>query len=334
MICASILSPVVVLIRTLIQVARQIVHTVCEWVSSAITVVREVVERVCEWLPWPLSTICGWVTRLIEVVETVWDWVCHEVLETIFEWIEIVFEYVFYILKWICWAVDWVLRGPALLLCHLGIRPRKFIGACVKILADEAGTPAVPVADVQAMLRDAATIFGRCRIAFVVCSIEIVVKPEFLTSTTCEFAGMFRRFFTWFSAHGCGCCSLVTVYFVRDISGASGCAYPGTDWVTVDADGDGTTVVQEIGHLADLWGHSADPNNVMTDQPGGTHDQITQGQCCMIRTSRFARLLPPCDLAGLAHAALEERLRRSVGEPFRRKERRRGEGGRPRLGSH
>lgn len=329
MICISILSPFVVLVRTLLQVARQIVRTVCEWLSSTITVVKEVVQKVCSWLPWPLDKICNWVTKLVEVVETVWNWVCHDVIETVFEWIEILVEYVVYILKWICWVIDWGIRGPELLLCHLGLRPRQFMGVCVKILADEAGNLAIPTADVQAMLRDAGAIFQRCNIALVVCGFELVIKPEFLDSTTCAFSGMFRRFFTWFSAHTCGCCSTVTVYFVRDIVDARGCAYPGTDWVTVDAQGDGTTIVQEIGHLADLWAHSSDPNNVMTDQPGGTHDQITEGQCCMIRTSRFARFVRPCGLGVLRKAAFEERLKHSVGEPFKRKERKRGEKGRP-----
>lgn len=255
------------------------------------------------------------------MVETVWNWVCHDVIETIFEWVEILVEYVVYVLKWICWVVDWVIRLPGLLLCLAGIEPPKFLGVCVKILADNAGDPAIPLADVRAMMRDAAAIFRRCNINLVVCSFEVVIKPEFLTSTTCGFAGMFRRFFTWFSAHTCGCCSTVTVYFVRDIASASGCAYPGTDWVTVDAQGDGTVVVQEIGHLCDLWSHSSDPNNVMTDQGGGTHDQITDTQCCMIRTSRFAKFAPPCDLTTVSVASLKERLEQSVGESFNRKER-------------
>ena len=321
MICAAILSPIVIIVRTLIQVIREVVRTVCEWVSKVITVVKEVVEKVCTWLPWPLSTLCEWVTKLIEVVETVWEWVCREVIERIIDWIEIIVEYVIYVLKWICWVIDWIVRGPALLLCSLGIKPRRFLGVCVKILADNAGNPAIPLATVQGMLRDAAAIFGRCNINMVVCSFEIVRKPEFLDSTTCEFSGMFKSFFTWFSANSCGCCTTVTVYFVRDIVDASGCAYPGSDWVTVDAAGDGTVVVQEIGHLADLWPHSSDPNNVMTDQPGGTHDQITDFQCCMIRTSRFVRALPPCGLAVLRHAALDEMLESSIGGPFERKER-------------
>ena len=116
-------------------------------------------------------------------------------------------------------------------------------------------------------------------------------------------------------------CSTVTVYFVEDIVSASGCAYPGTNWVTVDAGCDGTVVVQEIGHLADLWRHSDDPDNVMTDQTGGTHDQITENQCCMIRTSRFVRFEPACGLIGLRAKPLHERLEFFVGGPFKRKDR-------------
>lgn len=321
MICIAILSPIIVLVRTVIRLARQIVRTVCEWVSSLITVVKEVLEKVCDWLPWPLSEICNWVIRLVTVVETVWNWVCHEVIETIFEIIEIIVEYLVYILKWVCWLLDWIIRLPELLLCHLGVKPRKYMGVCVKVLADSRGNPAIPLPEVQAMMRDAAAIFDRCNIGMVVCGFEVVIKPEYLRSTTCEVSGMFKRFFTWFSANTCGCCTTVTVYFVRDIEGAVGCAYPGTDWVTVDAQGDGTVVVQEIGHLCDLWEHTPDPDNVMTDQPGGTHDQVTESQCCMIRTSRFARFVLPCDLIRLPSPDMHERLEQSKGEPFNRRER-------------
>ncbi|MEO7660394.1 MAG: hypothetical protein ABIV48_12345 [Pyrinomonadaceae bacterium] len=318
MLCIAILSPIVVLVRTFIQIVRDIVRTVCDWVSSVITTIKEVVERVCSWLPWPLNKLCNWVTKLIEVVETVWDWVCREVIERIIDWIEIIVEYVIYILKWVCWVIDWIVRGPALLLCLLGIEPRRFMGVCVKILADDAGNPGIPLATVQAMMRDAAAILRRCNISMVVCSIEIIRKPEYLDSTTCDFSGMFKRFFTWFSANECSCCSNVTVYFVRNIVDASGCAYPGTNWVTVAADGSGCTVVQEIGHLADLWAHSDTPGNVMANPCG---DSITDFQCCMIRTSRFVKAIPPCGLSLRKHAHLEEAFEESIGEPFEREER-------------
>jgi hypothetical protein len=321
MICNAILTPVVLIVRTLVQVARQIVRTVCEWVSSVITVVKEVLERVCEWLPWPLSELCSWVRRLVTVVETVWNWVCHDVLETIIDVIEVFFEYVIYVLKWVCWAIDWVIRLPGLLLCLLGIEPRKYMGVCVKLLADGRGNPAVSLADAQGMMRDAASLLRRCNIDLVVCSYEVVVKPEYLSSTVCTLSGMFQRFFSWFSSNTCGCCSTVTVYFVQDIKEAQGCSYPGTDWILVDAKGDGTVVVHEIGHLADLWSHTSDPDNIMTNTPGGTHDQITDFQCCMLRTSRFARFLLPCGLVAAGRDDAHEPHDHAAGAPFKRKER-------------
>ena len=290
--CHSVLTPVIVLIRTLVQTVREVVRTVCDWVSSTITTIKTVVERVCTWLPWPLSELCKLVTRVIEVVETVWNWVCHEVIDRIFEWVERIVEYIAYIVRWVCWVVSWVIRGPALLLCMLGLKPRRFLHVCVHVLTDAEGQPAVEWAKVDRDLRQAQAILDNCNLQIVVTERRRVAKAEFMDGTTCEFGGLFSDFFTWFSAHECGGCAAVTVYYVRSIPGAIGCAYPGANWVTVAAGGDGRTMVQEIGHLADLWGHSSDPNNVMTDQPGGTADQITAFQCCMLRTSRFSSGVP------------------------------------------
>ena len=322
MICNAILTPIVLIIRTIIEVIREIVTTVCGWVSTVIKTIKTIVEKICKWLPWPLDKLCDLVTKVIEVTETIWDWVCREVIQRIVDLIEIIVEYVIYILKWVCWAIDWVIRFPDLILCWLGIETRRYVTVCVKILTDARGNPAVPVATVEGWLRDAGTIFGRCNITLAVCSIELVSKPEYLDGTTCDFSGMFSRFFTWFAHHTYGCCSSITVYIVRSIPGASGCAYPGSDWVTVAANGDGTVIVQEIGHLADLWSHSSDPDNVMTDQGGGTHDQITSGQCCMLRTARFSLGYPRChELHRLDPKSLERHLSHWRGEPFERKPR-------------
>ena len=61
-------------------------------------------------------------------------------------------------------------------------------------------------------------------------------------------------------------------------------------------------------------------DNVMTDQPGGTHDQITRWQCCMIRTSRFVTIVPPLELTGLTATAELEATLGPVERAFRRKE--------------
>ena len=278
--CARILIPLVVTIRAIVHLVTEVVRTVCDWITTAITVVREVCEEVCGWLG-PFSFLCDWVCKLVEVVETVTEWICEEVIETILVAIEIVFEYVFYVAQWVCWVIDWVLRLPGLLVCRV-------IRVCVKNLAGADGVGAATNAEIDAMLAQAATILSNCDIRLVEVARETIREPRFLTTTVCDVGGMGRRFFTWFSEHACARPCTFTAYIVDDIVGASGCAYPGTNWVVVEDTSPGSTMVQELGHLADLWGHTSDPNNVMTDQPGGTADQITSFQCCMIRTSRFA----------------------------------------------
>jgi hypothetical protein len=237
------------------------------------------------------------VTRLIEVIETVWEWVCREVIDRIIRWIEVILEYVYYILTWVCWVIDWVFRLPELLFCLIGVRPPKFIRVCVVVLTDRRGVPALPLDQANTIMQDAARIFRQCNIRLVINRTELVAREEFLDTTTCEFSGMFSGFFQWFSERAAPDC--VTVYFVRDIVGASGCAYPGAQWVTVDAQARGCTVVQEIGHLADLWGHSDTPGNVMANPCG---DDLTRAQCCMIRTSRFATMFPTLALTRLTAA--------------------------------
>ena len=319
LICDWVLTPIVIVIRTLIRVVREVVRTVCEWVTSTITVVKEVCEEVCGWLG-PLSFLCDWVCKLIEVVETFTEWVCREVIDRIISWVETFVEYVIYLLRWVCWLIEWPFRLVALIACVIGFHPRRTMRVCVKILTDSSNNPAVPLADVDGMMQDAAAILARCQIELLVVDRQLISKQEYLDTTTCNFAGMFSGFFVWFSRMACEGRCTVTVYFVRDIVSASGCAYPGANWVTIDAQGDGSTVVQEIGHLADLWAHTSDPDNVMTDQGGGTHDQITNWQCCMIRTSRFTCNVNPIELtrqlaADAIVVASETPFRRKSGAP-------------------
>jgi hypothetical protein len=295
MICNAILTPIVLIIRTFIQILRTIVRTVCGWVSTVIKTIKTIVEKICKWLPWPLDKLCDLVTKTIEVFETVWNWVCENILETIVDIIEIVLEYIIYILKWVCWLIDWVIRFPDLILCWLGVETRRYISVCVKVLTDDAMVPGVPLTEVEAELQQAARIFEKCNITLVVCSIELVRKPEYLDGIDCGVGGLFKRFFTWFSNNTCGCCSSITIYYVRSISGARGCAYPGTDWVAIGKDGTGNSIAHEIGHLADMWGHNNDPNNLMYGKGAGS--EVTHNQCCKIRTARFSLGYPLCRAA-------------------------------------
>ena len=97
--CRLILEPVILIIKTFIQVARDIARTVCEWVTRTIRTVREVVEKICKSLPWPLSLLCNFVTKVIEVIENITEWVCREVIDRIFELFQVVMEYIYYIAR-------------------------------------------------------------------------------------------------------------------------------------------------------------------------------------------------------------------------------------------
>ena len=253
------------------------------------------------------------------MVETVTKWICEEVIDRIISWVEVVLEYVYYVLEWVCWLVDWILfRWLDFLLCWFGFRPRRVLRVCVKILTDPAGSSAVSLSDANNMMADAAAIFARCDVRLVIVETTFLDLPEFMTTTSCGFGSMFSAFWLAFSERACHNHPVVTVFFVERMTNASGCAFPGTDWVIVPNPangGDGTVVVQEIGHLADLWGHSDDPNNVMTDQPGGgTHDQITRVQCCMIRSSRFVSGVP---VVGLVTTTAFDLTTRDFGMPPR-----------------
>lgn len=291
-VCSWVISPIITLIKTLVNVARIIVETVCEWVSSVIKTIKTIVSTVCSWLPWPLNKVCDLVTTIIEVFETVWDWICHEVFRIVFEIIEWIIVIIEYILKWVCWLIDWIaFRWIDYLLCRWGFEPKRCLRLCIKILTDARGTPAATTAEVDAAIAQAQIVLDHCHIEIVVQEKVFIEKAEFMTTTTCGPSSMFTSFFKWMSWNTCRCCNTITVYFVRSMTNAGGCAFPGTDFIIVANDrppvGMGNTLVQESGHLCDLWQHSSDPNNVMTDQPGGTADQITEHQCCIIRSSRF-----------------------------------------------
>lgn len=307
--CRVILEPVILFIRTFVQVLREIARTICEWVTRTIRTIREVIERVCRSLPWPLSLLCNLVTKVIEVIENITEWVCREVIDRFFEWVEIVLEYIYYIARWICWLVNWItVRWIEYLLCRAGFEISKNMRVCVKVLSQNitdkrtgvvTTQPAATPAEIDAMLTQASAIFRRCNINLIVEDINVIGLPQFLRTTTCGFGSTFSDFWITFSKRACTTKSLtpvITIYIVETMVDAGGCAFPGADWMITNNPANsagglpqsaGNTIVQEIGHLCDLWAHSSDPNNVMTDQPGGTSDQIDEHQCCIIRSSRF-----------------------------------------------
>ncbi len=287
-ICTSLLVPFYFIIQVLIPVIREIVKTVCAWVSTVITTVKEVVSKICGYLPWPLNKLCNWVTTLITVLETIWNFVCNTVIETILDWITQIITYVIYILRIICLVIHFIIGIPALILCLLGLHPKKKLRVCIKVLTDEKGNTTVTKDSVFENINSLKKIFSQCNIEVILTSIQFVVKPQYLSTTNCSFWGIFTSWHAWFATNTCSCCNEITVYFVDNITGASGCTYWGENFCRVDggANSDPTVMAHEIGHILSLP-HSSDSNNLMYASNSSSSTKLTHLQCCIIRRSPF-----------------------------------------------
>jgi hypothetical protein len=201
-------------------------------------------------------------------------------------------EYLLYLLGWGCWLLEWLARIPHIASdASASAAPRR-VRVWGAPLLRGATEPSAASARARAVLAEAGTLLAPLGLSVDVEDVQPVRIPDGMPPPACGPAALFGRFFAWASGRAAEAPRL-TVYFVEDMRPLAGCAVPGTDWIVVDLRTDGTTVVHEMGHLADLWRHHPDPANVMTDRAGGSHDRITRFQAAMIRTSRFAVPITP-----------------------------------------
>jgi hypothetical protein len=205
---------------------------------------------------------------------------------------EVTAEYVFYLAGWVAWGLDWVVRAPALWSAGGGRVPAgqttAEIVARAVVLTSPGPNPVATLSRARAVCREAAALLGRYGIGVSLEEVAVHPLPPGLRLPGCGVTDLLGRFFSWASARSAPS-PILTIYFVEELQNLAGCSIPGADWIIVALGTDGTTVVHEFGHLADLWRHHPDSANVMTDRPGGTHDEITPFQLAMIRTSRFVR---------------------------------------------
>jgi hypothetical protein len=261
MIRSVVVEPAAILCRALTRAAFHLLAAVTAWIPS--------------------STLRGGILRIAAAA------------------LEMPVEAAIFVAGWAAWALDWVFRLPALSITSAGrMRPGHL--AAEGVLLIEPGQPGQPdlaprIARAEAMMAGAGRLLARHDIALLAGPIAVAVLPRGTKLPHGGPIGLFQRFFSWASARAGGSSFGLTVYFVGGLGPLAGCAFPGADWIVVDLGTDGTTIVHEIGHLADLWRHSPDPDNVMTDRPGGRHDALTPSQRALLRTCRFVGRLPPCD---------------------------------------
>ena len=292
MLCQIVLLPLTILLTVVIPIIQQIITTVCNWVSSVISVVKTVVSQVCDWLPWPLDTICDWVTQVITVLETVWNWVCNTVVQSIITLITILLSLIIWLARIICIIIMIIIGLPGLLLCALGLRIPMHVRICIKVITDEKGVSQVTDAAIAASIETMRRVYAMCDITVQVDGIERIAAPEML-STPDSWTGLFTPWHAWFSAHACGCCNQLTVFFVDQITGTSnGLTFWGDNWCRVDAgaNSDPTIMAHEIGHACSLTHDNDDNTNLMfpnSGPPTNPRNTLSNFQCCWMRMSPF-----------------------------------------------
>jgi hypothetical protein len=287
-VCTALVFPIYFVLQIFMQVVTQVVQTVCNWVSTVIQVVTQVVSQVCSWLPWPLSTVCNWVTTVLTSFQTVWNMVCNTILQTIIAVVAVLISVILYIVRIVCIVINIIIGIPAFVLCRLGLNAPKRLRICIKVLTDANDQSAVTSAAVIQNIERLIVAYKQCNIEVRILGIERIVKPEYLSSTDSSFTSIFSAWHLWFTQTACGCCSLVTVYVVDEVIGASGLTFWGDSWCRVDAEcnNDDTVMAHEVGHILSLW-HIGDPNNVMYAATSATAHGFTSFQCCLAKRSPF-----------------------------------------------
>lgn len=291
MICYTLLLPLIILVDVILTIARQIVQTICSWVSTVISTIKQVVQKVCDWLPWPLDSICNWVTTAITVLETVWNWVCNTVISWVFDVINYFFQFIIWLVRVICIIVTVIISLPGLLLCSLGLRVPAHIRVSIKVITDNEGNSKVTDAAVQQSKDLMRKVYEQCDIRVEFDGVERVAAPDLLV-TADAWWGLFAPWHAKYAALTFGCCNQVTVFFIDTITGTSnGLTYWGDNWCRVDssANNDPTIMAHEVGHICNLWHDSSNTNLMFANSgpPTNPRNTLSGFQCCWMRTSPF-----------------------------------------------
>lgn len=295
-------------IQERIEETRTEAHEECRSVSRTIT------ETICSWMPWPLSELCNLVTRVITeivcaivyVVITIVSWVTRIVCETIFilDWI------ITHLVGILEWLGNRIITLPEWLGCLVGIKfGQKKFRICPIVITDEKGNPAVPLAEIQRQIATAVTIYNQCNVSVIASPITVITdKPHLFDASGCNAGGYFSGDRSEYEHLSC-CPGIIEslkclrfpsgIIFPRHIlkviwvnslsSGDRGCYMLPESFALIASTGAIDTLAHEMGHAADLL-HRSEPDNLM-NTPTRTASNLTDFQCCTIRTSRFVTIL-------------------------------------------
>lgn len=290
------------------QVQERIETTRTEAQNQCRSVSRTITETICSWLPWPLDDLCDLVTRVIieticaivYVVITIVSWVWRTVCEIIaaIDWV----------ITLVVGALEWlgnrIITLPELLFCFAGITlGRKNYRICPMVIADERGNPLVPIATIQRQIEVATAIFKKCNVNLIASSIVVVTgKSHLAVGPDCGAGGFFSEHKLEYEH--LSCCNgllervkclrfpsgliwpreILKAIWLQDVPGKAGCYIFPDSFVQIDNGGTENILAHEMGHACDLT-HRDNVNNLM--HSSAANSDLTNSQCCTIRTGRF-----------------------------------------------
>lgn len=290
------------------QVQERIESTRTELQNQCRNVTRTITETICTWLPWPLDDLCDLVTRvitevvcsLVYVVVTIVSWVWRTVCEIIgvLDWI----------IDLVVGALEWlgnrIITFPEWLLCLAGVGlPRKNFRICPMVIADEKGNPLVPLETIQSHIRAARAVFNKCNVNVIASPVILVTgKSHLAVGPECGAGGFFSQHKLEYERLSC-CDGLfdsvkclrfpsgliwprevLKAIWLADVPGKAGCYIFPDSFVQIDNGGSVNILAHELGHACDLT-HRDNTNNLM--HSSATNSDLTDFQCCTIRTGRF-----------------------------------------------
>ena len=274
----------------LVRVGTQSVRSLAIAGTRLLIGVGEALLQLAKWLcgilPVPFSVICRALAALLSFLLSLAKYAIA-LGEIGFDIIEAFLEYLYWLIGWLVWAVTWLASAIDLGLCALAPHAPRTMTLNVQILMDDAGHQAASVADVRDALRQASHLLAECgvRLEYTI-AVTSVSNTRLFKPYPCGGGLLTSPDFIWFSKNTGQHC--LTMYVVDSIQGKWGCALPGTNWFLLDRHADGRVLAHEIGHLCDL-AHASNTGNLMQASPWTDIDSF---QCCMFRTSRFARAFP------------------------------------------
>ena len=171
------------------------------------------------------------------------------------------------------------------------------------VIADKAGEPIVPVEEIQRQIRAAIEIFRQCNVNVVASRVVVITgKSHLAVGPSCDADGFASQHKLEYE--NLSCCNglldsvrclrfpsgliwprhILKAIWLDDVPGKAGCYLFPNSYVQIDKTATINILAHEMGHACDLT-HRDDQNNLMHSD--ATHTELTDFQCCTIRTGRF-----------------------------------------------